>query len=328
MLYRDETITAIKNILENEEKINNLVEEAKGKHRKYVGISINKLFVPMVFSYSDKDKDNEMDKISDMNKGYSTRFIKLPEKPDAKKVRKLVTEKLEELIYMIQNYELYLNQYGAVTNIPMDWKESSLTTTQLKKLNIPTYKCCVGFREGKYYYKPILVNIIPKDFRQIEQDYIIELEAKKSKLKENVQKIELTEKVIGECLYSINKEAKRQRDIQNDFANSIYVEREIRPASHYALYRAKDKKEELYKLKDKTIKKFIEEHKITPIGYHEFADANRDMYIIGGYEFHINEFTSLTCLGSIEDMITQERKRSTPPSKAVMILERYLKEGM
>lgn len=65
---------------------------------------------------------------------------------------------------------------------------------------------------------------------------------------------------------------------------------------------------------------------LQPVGYHEFPDANRDMYSLEGYDFHINENISDHCLGKITEEIGAERKRGIPPKKAVMLLKRFVKE--
>lgn len=77
-------------------------------------------------------------------------------------------------------YVLDVNQYGNVRDVPNGWHETDLTVTQLKKLEIPTYKSCIGFSNN--YCKPIIKNIIPNDFSELEESYINELERKKEEI--------------------------------------------------------------------------------------------------------------------------------------------------
>ena len=56
---------------------------------------------------------------------------------------------------MKKDYILKTNTYGNVTAytddgnvlLPANWVKSQLTVTQLRKLEIPTYKACIGFEE-------------------------------------------------------------------------------------------------------------------------------------------------------------------------------------
>ena len=68
---------------------------------------------------------------------------------------------------MSKDYTLQLNSYGNVNGIPQGWYLVSQTTTQLKAAKIPHYKSRLGFNESHGYYKPILVNIIPKNYKGV-----------------------------------------------------------------------------------------------------------------------------------------------------------------
>ena len=199
--------------------------------------------------------------------------------------------------------------------------------TQIKKNKIPHYKACIGFDDSRYRVKPIVVNIIPNDFSDREQKYLDELKEKAEKELEKINSIELTQKIVAECLYSINKEAKRKRDIQHNSIDRAYHSfRKEYPAAHYQLHRAKNEKFKLYDLKDEALHLAIDLWNLQPVGYHEFPDANRDMYSLEGYDFHINENISDHCLGKITEEIGAERKRGISPKKAVMLLKRFVKE--
>ena len=227
------------------------------------------------------------------------------------------------------NYTLFLNAYGnvdAYNGLPKGWHETSLTVTQLKKLEIPHYKACVGFNESYSHYNPILRNIIPDDFTDKENDFTKMQKKKKNEEDERIQKLELTKKLIAECLYSINKEAKRKRDIQSYARDAAYGFGAKYPSVHYNLHLARNEKEALYHLKDIALRKAIQKWGLPPDGYHEFGDMNRDMYTIESFSFHINEQKSEVCLGKIEDEIAAERKRSIRPERAVKILNRFISE--
>lgn len=228
----------------------------------------------------------------------------------------------------MEKYKLETNEYGNVVGIPEGWIQSKLTISQLKKAGIPHYKACIDFDKYRSNYYPIIKNIIPKDFKEKEQNYLNNKTREKEEKNKKLIKEKYTLEILGECLYSINKEAKKQRDIQNNAVNDIYGSGErYLVAPHHILHTAKDKKKILYDLKEIVIEKIIKEHKIKSVGYHEFKDCNRDMYIIGEFEFHINENNSKNCLGSIDNLIESERKRSIPPKKAMVILLDYIKEN-
>lgn len=233
---------------------------------------------------------------------------------------------------MEKNYKLEVDEYGNVKEMPDDWKLTKLTVRQLKKTGIPNYKILLEFKKyhGKYY--PIYANIIPKDFSDKEEQYVKELAKEKEKAINKIKKSEeYSLKCLATCLYSINKEAKRQRDIKEDHAGKVYdglqdLSAEERCRQHYFIYKAKNREAELYELKDTALKLIIEQWKIKPVGYHKFKGSNskRDYYEIDGYGFHSNECTSDNYLGRIKEEISAERKRSTPPKKAEIILKEYI----
>lgn len=230
------------------------------------------------------------------------------------------------------NYKLEINKYGnvdAFNVFPDGWHKTTLTVTQIKKLKIPYYKACIDFIHPLFgsHVKPNIVNIIPDDFTEQEENYIKELKEKENQKLEKINSMELTKELIAKCLYSINKEAKRKRDIQSDSIDrAFHYSRGTYPAAHYQLHKAKWEKFELYDLKEKTLDIAIELWNLKPDGYHEFPDMNRDMYTLEGYTFHVNENQSDICLGKITNEIDAKRKRGIPPKKAVLILKRFIKE--
>jgi hypothetical protein len=135
------------------------------------------------------------------------------------------------------------------------------------------------------------------------------VKAENEKLKKLIEK----PAKIAEAIYSINKEAKRQRDI----GFHAYCDDRYSQAT-----RSKYKKNSLYELKDKAIQK-ISQNRLTPVGFHEFPDRNRDYYEIEGFGFHVNAQSSWNNLGTI-NRITADRKRSMPPEKAEKILKLFI----
>lgn len=229
-------------------------------------------------------------------------------------------------------YRLETTKYGnvdALNGIPDGWHETKLTVTQIGKADIPYYKALVGFDESYSHYHPVLRNIIPDDFADAERAYIEGIRQKKIDYLKKVNEIDLTQSVVADCLYSINKEAKRKRDIQRKCVSRAYgYERSKRyPSVHYHLHKAKDEKENLYDLKDKALHKAIALWNLEPVGYHRFPDMERDMYALDGYEFHLNEHESDNYLGEIDEDIDAKRKRSVPPAKAVILLQRFVVEN-
>ena len=230
------------------------------------------------------------------------------------------------------DYKLQLNEYGnvdAVEKMPDGWHKTSLTVTQIRKYGIPYYKACVGFTEyGCYNFTPKLVNIIPDDFSDKEQECFDDISRRKAEKVKQLRSIELTQEVVSSCLYSINKEAKKKRDIQSECRYRAYEHPSMRyPGVHYNLHKAREEKDRLYKLKERALSVAIRIWNLEPEGYHSFPDKDRDMYSLCGYTFHANKKTSENCLGEIETEITAERKRSIPPKKAIALLERFISEN-
>ena len=113
------------------------------------------------------------------------------------------------------------------------------------------------------------------------------------------------------------KEAKRKRDIQHNSIDRAYHSfRKEYPAAHYQLHRAKNEKFKLYDLKDEALHLAIDLWNLQPVGYHEFPDANRDMYSLEGYDFHINENISdhMSWKKSLKKLVLKEKRNSPKES--------------
>jgi hypothetical protein len=231
-------------------------------------------------------------------------------------------------------YKLDTNSFGNVSGIPVGWYKigDGRTANKIRKSNpeIPVYEACVGFNRSGKRFSPILVRISHKDFEQ-EINEILNAKERKAeerqkKEAEAIKKALESRKKITEAVYSINKEAKRQRDIQARIASSIYDEGERYgdDLAHHQLHEAKERKQYLYRLKNTAIEKMVLDWGIAPIGYHEFTTGDcLDYYEIEGYGFHNGSCTSTVNLGSIEDEIEADRKRSIPPNKAIKIIQAW-----
>ncbi len=211
--------------------------------------------------------------------------------------------------YMKEGSIINLNRYGNVVGIPKGWTSTSASVSQLKKLNIPNYKSCIGF--NNYYgsrYAPILVNIVPAKCLKKIKSYFADKEEQKIKKGMELMKLISDPQKIAESIYSINKEAKKYRDKQILIAEKIYgeeskeyeISKKYGKLNHLNLHNHKMKKEYLYFLKEKALRKIIRESELTPIGYHEFDDCERDYIEIFGFGFHLNEKTTTNNLGSIK----------------------------
>lgn len=195
---------------------------------------------------------------------------------------------------------------------------------RVKKAGINTYHPNGMWNGYGYEQLPLVAEITSlsemRRFNKIKK----ELKEERQREKEKINQVELTEEVIAKALYSVNKEAKRQRDIKNNAIDDAYGGGYHYSSVHSVLHTAKSRMNNLYDLKDSAISIAIKKYELTPIGYHEFGDGKRDMYELGGYQFHINENKSENCLGEITEEIGAERKRGIPPKKAIQILKKFI----
>lgn len=226
-------------------------------------------------------------------------------------------------------YVLATNDYGNVTEIPEGWVRvpSDIRTNPMRIDSIPSYKLLVGFEKSGSFYSPILDTIVPRGYvrtlRRLDKERA-EKEAKKTE-RAKIRANNLADVLAS--IYSVNKEAKRLRDVQENIGDSIYCEDAYRGGSlaHYQLHAVRERKEGLYELKDAALNKVIATLGVAPRGYHTFGDGEkRDYYEIDGYGYHRNECTSDTNLGHIDGQIDSTRKRSPAPSTAVKILRAYI----
>jgi hypothetical protein len=206
-------------------------------------------------------------------------------------------------------------------------------TKKYEKMGIPIYTAVVGFENTRgMQYSPIKVKITHRDFIGTVQEL---RKGDRSKESEYVNKAIGSRKRIAEALYSLNKEAKRYRDIQALAVEAIYGNEPDnrfcdlpRYAKHRKLHEAKKEKEALYRLKDRAMARGVAEWGIKASGYHVMADGKKMGYMeIEGYSFHTTSITSNVNLGNIAEKIAADRRRSMPPKKAKKVIEAFLSQG-
>lgn len=236
---------------------------------------------------------------------------------------------------MEEKYKLDTNSYGNLESKPDRWiyvneipELANISVGRYK--NVPSYKVLQEF-ENTYgnYYKPIFKTIIHEDHIQILKDIVRIKQEKKQKKYSKLENKVFDLPKIAEAIYSISKEAKRQRDIQYKIANSYWGKDAKRRDKlvHYQIHRAIDKKEFIYELKNKCLAKLVKALDVKPLGHHIFPKSCMDYYEIYGFGFHseIEENISDICLGKIENWISSERGRCINPNDARILLEEFLK---
>jgi len=143
---------------------------------------------------------------------------------------------------------------------------------------------------------------------------------------------------IAESIYSINKEAKRQRDIKDSKVSCLYgdnygdnISLTGKYLAHHQLHKAKYKQSALYELKNSALSKFIKENKLIPLGFHSIKFQNRNVYGIlynyKSFSFHYlseDKPEEIPEFGGLKKIISSERQKSIPPKKAKILLELYL----
>lgn len=207
----------------------------------------------------------------------------------------------------------------------------------VRKAGLRTYNPKGSWNGYGYEQLPLEVEINSvgemRKFNKIKKE--LEVNANKLEAEKERKYAELAKDpaVVAECIYSINKEAKRLRDKIDDYKDELFYSDYDdyegyyvfnKSQKHAAMHSAIDKKRALYKLKNTCLKKLISELAASPKGYHSFSDKNRDYYELFGFGFHIDECLSENSLGDIDEEISSARKRSIPPLKAEEILEIFL----
>lgn len=231
-----------------------------------------------------------------------------------------------------KKYILKLNKYGHVQNIPCGWVEMPTNyTRKFENMGVPIYTAVVGFKESGWFSTAIKVKITHRDFLDVVHEICDKARSTES---EYVDKALRSHKRIAAALYSINKEADKYRDQQRLAADAIYdnemdnrysdLPEHVKHRKHHA---AKIKKEALYGLKDRALRKILDEWSVRSSGYHVMADGNKIECIeIEGYSFHTVSNTSDVNLGDITGKTAIDGHRGMSPYKAKKVIEAFLSQ--
>jgi hypothetical protein len=150
------------------------------------------------------------------------------------------------------------------------------------------------------------------------------------------------DKYVAECLYAINKEAKRFRDNQNKMAMGIYEHEgwadyyDFTPTSlhHNILHACKDAKSRLYQLKNNVLDILIKQKKALGGKWHAFdGELIGECFTFENYQFHGNiinleeedapegvDVDNLTYIGTLD---SQQVKNNINPKNAEECLTVY-----
>ena len=152
--------------------------------------------------------------------------------------------------------------------------------------------------------------------------YTLDSVTEKRKVKRVITDLEVTPENLCAALYIINKSAKLSRDT----AQSKYC-----IGDHGQAKRAKTRKIELYRLKDKTIRKFIDAGILELAGYNQQITTRTSyllLYRYKTYSFHVPcdvKPEGVAFCGEINDLISSQvtRDKLIKYSDAVRLLEKY-----
>lgn len=162
----------------------------------------------------------------------------------------------------------------------------------LKKLQCDYHPALFDLYKEKGYWKPEKGYIVAKKDLQKITKY---KEDKKSKAELKRQRaIDKAKKDFNRvllALYTVNKEAKRQRDIKYRIADSVYGELRYRwdKLAHHQISQAKENVEYLYCLKEKGIEKILSEKKYEKVEIHEVNGTEMGFVQCGDFSFHFTK---------------------------------------
>ncbi len=150
------------------------------------------------------------------------------------------------------------------------------------------------------------------------------IRASGERIKVKTYDVEPTDMNLVSALYLINKSAKVSRDTKW----KAYAE-----GKHGVCHAAKTRAEKLYALKDRAMKKMVEEGKMRFVGVHDqkmggLHVAYLDKYAMEGFSFHIphtGEVEKSEVIGVIDGEISAEKTRKVALTfnEAKYLLERY-----
>ena len=112
-----------------------------------------------------------------------------------------------------------LNIYGNAIGIPEGWHETTVPVRKLNAFNIPNYKAHIGWKKGgKRHINPLLVTIIPNNYKSVLTKKLKEEEKKKNDKQEEwkarlIHFTGCTEEQATHIASAIINKKNRERDV-------------------------------------------------------------------------------------------------------------------
>jgi len=215
---------------------------------------------------------------------------------------------------------LELNSYGNVdcrNGIPAGYVKVYANAKTLDKLKIKYYTALIEFEEyRKRRFRAITTKIITKYSEKKLKKYLEEKRKQEEEKKERVIKKAYSDfSLVLLALYTINKEAKRQRNIKYNIADDIYQHGRKDKLAHYQVGRAKQEQEYLYLLKERAIEFLLQNKRFDKIEAHEVFGEKMACLYADSFSFHFNyevlkKFDiEAETTGEITSWISSEKKR-------------------
>lgn len=261
----------------------------------------------------------------------------------------------------MENIKIIKNQYGQVDCrygvpdgfdiVPEKFLKIKKNKEYIKENGVEVLDGFFGFYKINGFYKPDIrkitekkhINILEKNYKNFIDEKLKKEKSKKEKIKKELKENEIN--LVAQALYVINKKAKKIRnqnlsiserwffnEIEDEEEDDEFLERfpeqyEIPKIVLYTLRKNKEKKERIYRLKEEVLDKIIQKYQVKPLGYHRFEDKKRLYYEFGGFGFHSDvDFNEniFDDLGSIDDLISSDKKIKMSEKRALEILENFL----
>lgn len=345
-MKNEQTLNNFKKLQKKKSYLNELEElipeiiQARKRARKIKKISIIKK------EASDRIQEYELNRseMSTLRKNgidYTTECPRIA--INAKNITKIKDENLKKKIQLGKKFAKYLNatispvevqltdsqrhacyntgiSYNAATSYQGRWRYTDYHYISVGDIYSQNYGTPQFFEKYKietdFFQK---IKRLEKEIKKLETTSLSPEDNAKNFIEKNGEK-----KAVAIALYNLNKIAKTNRDKAERAYNNCYETYEGEGedgdlcnysqnvgsgADHRALHSAKSIKESAYYYKDKFLTKISEIWDIQPIGFHEFADADRDYYELCNFGFHLNKNNSKKNLGKIENYIEAKRKK-------------------
>lgn len=244
--------------------------------------------------------------------------------------KKMTKEKPNKFTYKIRDTKDILEEIKTKINKYMNL---GLSFLDLSSNEMKTIRSLKNYQWGYQYF------LNSERIVEVEYSYILN-QIEEALTGIIVTKKEIKDKLIGEALYVINKEGKKERDAKEEYFIKKGYE-----GSHHAniLNRFRNNKEstniyqkikdydlkikEIYEIKDKILWLLMAKKDLKAVGFHEFAGAKfYPMFEFGGFTFHSKSHKyqslrkELPNLGKIVELISSEKKSKISYKRALSIL--------